>query len=85
MQRGDSLRHAVSPAGRPAERLTDRLTSRGIEWHPVPGGVEVSVAGERAAASLLHELATDGIPITTFAPSHGALEAAYLAATEDRQ
>ncbi len=67
------------------ERLTGWLTEHGVDWRPVPGAAEVSVAGEQAAAALLTELARDGIPITTYAPSHGALEAAYLAATEDRQ
>lgn len=66
-------------------RLADWLTQRSLSWRIAPGGVEVSIAGDHAAAELIRELTGDGIPITTFAPSQGALEAAYLAATEDRQ
>lgn len=66
-------------------RLGAALDHRQASWRPSAGAAEVTVTGEQAAAALLHALVTDGIPITTFAPSQGALEAAYLAATEDRQ
>jgi ABC-2 type transport system ATP-binding protein len=56
----------------PARRVGARVT-------------EVEVAGEENAARLLADLVRDGIRVTTYAPSQGALESAYLAATEDRQ
>jgi ABC-2 type transport system ATP-binding protein len=43
------------------------------------------VGGEEMAARLLADLVGDGIRVTAFAPSQGALESAYLAATEDRR
>ncbi|MEI2775125.1 MAG: hypothetical protein V9G19_03955 [Tetrasphaera sp.] len=49
------------------------------------GGVEVEIAGERAAAELLRDLVASGVPVSAFTPTQGALESAYLAATEDRQ
>lgn len=62
-----------------------------LEEHHVPsirvgGGLtEVEVAGEENAARLLADLVRDGIRVIAFAPSQGALESAYLAATEDRR
>jgi ABC-2 type transport system ATP-binding protein len=52
----------------------------------VHGGlVEVEVAGEENAARLLTDLVGAGVRVTAFTPTRGALESAYLAATEDRQ
>lgn len=68
----------------PAE-LDAWLTDHGIAWRREVGAVEVDVAGEENAARLLAELVRDGIRVTGYAPTQGALEAAYLAATEDRQ
>ena len=52
----------------------------------VGGGLtEVEAAGEENAARLLADLVRDGIRVTAFTPSQGALESASLAATEDRQ
>lgn len=62
-----------------------------LEEHHVPsrrvgsGLTEVEVAGEENAARLLADLVRDGIRIIAFTPSQGALETAYLAATEDRR
>jgi ABC-2 type transport system ATP-binding protein len=62
-----------------------------LEEHHVPsnrvgGGLtEVEVAGEENAARLLADLVRDGIRVIAFTPSQGALESAYLAATEDRR
>ena len=61
-----------------------------LDEHQVPmipgvNGTEVEVVGEEGAARLLGELVSAGLRITTFAPTQGALETAYLAATEDRR
>ena len=67
-------------------RLTQWLGERGLSHRRLAGGaVEVDVVGEDAAADLLGELVRDGIRVTSYAPSQGALEAAYLAVTQDRQ
>ena len=66
-------------------RLMAALTHHGVATQPLTDAVDVEVAGDVAASELLAELVGDGIPITAFAPSYGALETAYLAATEDRQ
>ncbi len=42
------------------------------------GWLEVDVRGEDAAAHLLAALVGGGVPVTSFAPSSGALESAYL-------
>jgi ABC-2 type transport system ATP-binding protein len=47
--------------------------------------LEVEVAGEESAARLLTDLIGAGVRVTAFTPTRGALESAYLAATEDRQ
>lgn len=67
------------------DRLRAWLADHRVAWRTDLAAIEVDVAGEANAARLLAELVGAGIPITAFAPSHGALEAAYLAATEDRQ
>lgn len=66
-------------------RLMAALAHHGVTTQPLTDAVDVEVAGDVAASELLAVLVGDGIPITAFAPSHGALETAYLAATEDRQ
>jgi ABC-2 type transport system ATP-binding protein len=66
-------------------RLMAALAHHGVSTQPLADAVEVEVAGDLAASELLAQLVGDGIPITAFAPSYGALETAYLAATEDRQ
>jgi len=66
-------------------RLMAALAHHGVATQPLTDAVDVEVAGDIAASELLAQLIGDGIPITAFAPSYGALETAYLAATEDRQ
>ncbi|MEO8519416.1 MAG: ABC transporter ATP-binding protein [Dermatophilaceae bacterium] len=66
-------------------RLMAALAHHGVATQPLTDAVDVEVAGDLAASELLAQLVGDGIPITAFAPSYGALETAYLAATEDRQ
>jgi ABC-2 type transport system ATP-binding protein len=65
-------------------RLMAALAHHGVATRPLTDAVDVEVAGDIAASELLAQLVGDGIPITAFAPSYGALETAYLAATEDR-
>ena len=67
------------------DRLRNWLDDRHVPWRPELAAVEVEVGGDEQAARLLADLVAGGIRITAFAPSQGALEAAYLAATEDRQ
>ncbi len=66
-------------------RLMAALAHHGVTTQPLSDAVDVEVAGDIAASELLAQLVGDGIPITAFAPSYGALETAYLAATEDRR
>src|SRR5665647_3554178 len=66
-------------------RLMAALAHHGVATQSLTDAVDVEVAGDVAASELLAQLVGDGIPITAFAPSYGALETAYLAATEDRQ
>jgi ABC-2 type transport system ATP-binding protein len=66
-------------------RLMAALAHHGVAAQPLADAVDIEVAGDVAASELLAQLVGDGIPITAFAPSYGALETAYLAATEDRQ
>ena len=66
-------------------RLMAALAHHGVATKSLTDAVDVEVAGDIAASELLAQLVGDGIPITAFAPSYGALETAYLAATEDRQ
>jgi ABC-2 type transport system ATP-binding protein len=68
------------------ERLSAWLVEHHVPARRVGGGLtEVEAAGEENAARLLADLVRDGIRVTAFAPSQGALESAYLAATEDRR
>ena len=76
------------------------LTDTGTPWRPDldggsgasygaattgAGGVLVELAGEDAAARLLHAAVGAGVPVTSLAPAAGALEAAYLALDEERR
>ena len=66
--------------------LTEWLVEHHVPARRVGGGLtEVQVSGEENAARLLADLVRDGIRVTAYAPSQGALESAYLAATEDRR
>ncbi|QGN58466.1 ABC transporter ATP-binding protein [Nostocoides sp. HKS02] len=68
------------------DRLATWLAEHHVPATRVGGGLtEVEVAGEENAARLLADLVRDGIRITAFGPSQGALESAYLAATQDRR
>ena len=49
---------------------------------PTPAGVDVLLANDEAAAALLAGLVRDGVPVVSFQPLGGALEAAYLSLTE---
>jgi ABC-2 type transport system ATP-binding protein len=62
------------------------LDRRRIEHGPAePAGVEVLLSDDEAAAELLAALVHDGVPVVACAPSGSALEAAYLAMTEDQR
>jgi ABC-2 type transport system ATP-binding protein len=66
--------------------LVDCLDRRRIEHGPAePAGVEVLLSDDEAAAELLAALVHDDVPVVACAPSGSALEAAYLAMTEDRR
>lgn len=65
--------------------LRATLARRGVRFEESGRLVEVHVGGQEQAASLLHDLVTDGVQVTGFAPVHTALEAAYLDATQDRR
>jgi ABC-2 type transport system ATP-binding protein len=68
------------------EELASWLEEHHVPANRVGGGLtEVEVAGEENAARLLADLVRDGIRVIAFTPSQGALESAYLAATEDRR
>lgn len=77
--------------------LTTWLEGAGVPWRPddrplgtsptgsVTGGVLVDVAGETAAAALLRDAVTAGVPVVSSAPAGSALEQAYLALEEERR
>ncbi|WP_236571926.1 ABC transporter ATP-binding protein [Janibacter melonis] len=65
--------------------LMSALPELGVRSTRAGTGVEVHVAGEGAATDLLRRLVRADVPLTAFAPAQGALEAAYLAVTEDRR
>jgi ABC-2 type transport system ATP-binding protein len=68
------------------DRLAGWLADHHVPARRLGGGItEVEAAGNENAARLLADLVRDGIRVTTFAPSQGALESAYLAATDDRR
>ncbi|WP_067822755.1 ABC transporter ATP-binding protein [Actinomadura kijaniata] len=51
----------------------------------LPAGAEVGPLTEPEAARMLTELVGAGVPVVGFGPASGALEAAYLAMTQDRR
>lgn len=73
----------VSALDRP--RLVEALGESGALWRDAGTAVDVDVAGDAEAASLLERLASSGARVTAYAPLHGEMEAAYLAATEERR
>lgn len=68
-----------------AAALRTALSRRGVDFEEAGRTIEVPVGGQEHSAQLLRDLITDGVAVTTFAPVHSALEAAYLDATEDRR
>jgi len=52
---------------------------------PSPAGVEVELTSDSVAADVLAGLVRDGVPVVSFAPVGGALEAAYLQLTETQR
>jgi ABC-2 type transport system ATP-binding protein len=68
------------------DALVAAIDRYGIEHaDPDPGGIEVLLPGDEAAARLLARLIRDGVQVTTCAPVGSGLEDAYLAMTEDRR
>lgn len=65
--------------------LVAALEEAGVPWHDAGLAVDVAPGGEREAADLLARLVARGVAVTAYGPLHGEMEAAYLAATEDRQ
>ena len=64
-------------------RLVPALRRAGAEVSGVgPGGVDVLLTDERAAADLLAALVAAGVPVTGCAPLTGALESAFLSLTD---
>ncbi|MBK8437752.1 MAG: ABC transporter ATP-binding protein [Austwickia sp.] len=77
-----------------ADALRQALHRRDLEYTVVPGpegqwstrgAVEVQLADELSAANLLDALVRDAVPVFGFTPGQGRLEAAYLAATQERR
>ncbi|KGN38050.1 ABC transporter ATP-binding protein [Knoellia subterranea] len=66
-------------------RLVAALREVGANWNDAGTAVDVLLEGDPQAAELLARLVESGAGITAYAPLHGEMEAAYLAATEDRQ
>lgn len=52
---------------------------------PSPAGVEVELVSDAVATDVLAGLVRDGVPVVSFAPVGGALEAAYLQLTESQR
>ncbi|WP_159795350.1 ABC transporter ATP-binding protein [Puerhibacterium puerhi] len=67
-----ALRAWLAAAGVPAVAADD-------------GAVHVDLAGDAAAAALLRDAVTAGVPVTSLAPAGGLLEQAYLALEEERR
>ena len=55
-----------------------------VHSDPTATGVDVHLDSDEAAAALLAGLVRDGVPVVSFSPQGGALEAAYLELTEER-
>ncbi len=70
-----SLERALSDLGAAAAPADQRR----------PGTLEVDVADDVAAARLLTALVSAGVAVTSFAPSSGTLEAAYLGLDEQER
>ncbi|KGN41294.1 multidrug ABC transporter ATPase [Knoellia aerolata DSM 18566] len=66
-------------------RLVEALDAAAVVWRAAGTTVDVDLAGDDEAAELLAGLAGSGARVTAYAPVHGAMEAAYLAATEERR
>ncbi len=65
-------------AGALERALSDLGAARAPTDHRRTAATEVDLADESAAAALLAALVSGGVPVTSFAPSSGALESAYL-------
>lgn len=78
--RASSRRYRVRSldAGALERALSDLGAARAPADQHRSAAVEVDLAGETAAAALLAALVSAGVPVTSFAPSSGALESAYL-------
>jgi ABC-2 type transport system ATP-binding protein len=65
------------------QALASSLSSTNVEHQVLPNGsAELLIDDDAAAAELLRSLVTGGVPVTSFAPSSGAVEAEYLRLTE---
>lgn len=68
------------------DALTTWLTSTGTTWQPDgAGGVLLDVADDDAAARLVRDAVTAGVPLVSLVPAAGALEQAYLTLEEERR
>jgi ABC-2 type transport system ATP-binding protein len=66
-------------------RLVGELDAARVAWRTAGTAVDVDLGSDEEAADLLARLAGSGARVTAYAPLHGAMEAAYLAATEERR
>ena len=66
-------------------RLVGELDAARVAWRTAGTSVDVDLRSDEEAADLLARLAGSGARVTAYAPLHGAMEAAYLAATEERR
>ncbi|MCK0116938.1 ABC-type multidrug transport system ATPase subunit [Isoptericola sp. CG 20/1183] len=66
--------------------LTDWLTTAGTEARLEDDGTAlVELDGDEAAAALLRDAVSAGVPVVSLAPAGGALEQAYLRLEEERR
>ena len=69
-----------------AGALVAALDRLGVEHDvPTPSGVDVLLASDEGAADLLAHLVGDGVRVVVCQPLGGALEATYLALTQERR
>ncbi|MFC8193341.1 ABC transporter ATP-binding protein [Cellulomonas sp. NPDC057328] len=62
------------------------LDGAGVPWRADDdGGVLLDLDGDAAAAALVRDAVTAGVPVVQVAPAGGALEQAYLALDEERR
>ncbi|MFS0703897.1 ABC transporter ATP-binding protein [Cellulomonas sp. 179-A 9B4 NHS] len=62
------------------------LDGTGVPWRADDdGGVLLDLDGDAAAAALVRDAVTAGVPVVQVAPAGGALEQAYLALDEERR